>query len=203
MGVKETALYAVGAVASQCKKNWINFNLNFQRYCITVGNNVSKHYKVYISIYSKYCTSHKETCRMIPRLTLDSRHGGLCVLFFFNKEWTICMCVWECVHVCGFLFLSLSTRPLCRHTLQRAPSCHSWQHTAWKNVTMRGRWETKREKYTQRESGKWRESEAQQTATLPWWGSIIFSAIPHPPCSTPPHTHICITLGLCGVWNSI
>lgn len=100
MGVKETALYAVGAVASQCKKNWINFNLNFQRYCITVGNNVSKHYKVYISIYSKYCTSYKETCRMIPRLTLDSRHGGLCVLFFLirNGQYAcvsgnVCMCV--------------------------------------------------------------------------------------------------------------
>lgn len=65
------------------------------------------------------------------------------------------MCVWACVcvHMCGLLSLSPSARPLCQHTLQRAPSCHSRRHTALKNDTMRGRGETKREEYTKR---KWR-----------------------------------------------
>lgn len=52
-----------------------------------------------------------------------------------------------CVGVCvfGLLALSPSPRPLCKHTLQRAPSCHSRRHTATKNVTMRGTGERDKE----------------------------------------------------------
>lgn len=49
-----------------------------------------------------------------------------------------------CVHVCSLLSLSPPARPLCWHALQRAPSCHSWHHTGLKNVTIRGRGETKK-----------------------------------------------------------
>lgn len=51
----------------------------------------------------------------------------------------VCVGVWGCVCMFGLLSLSPSPRPLCKHTLQRAPSCHSRRHTAAKNVTVRGR----------------------------------------------------------------
>lgn len=88
------------------------------------------------SIYS----NHKEfffntSCLWFLSMeVVDNMH--VCVM----QCWKVCMCV-------AFLSLSLSARPLCRRALQRAPSCHSRQHTALKNVTKSRRWETKMQTY--------------------------------------------------------
>ena len=103
---------------------------------------------------------------------------------FFKHRRCACACVWACVcvcvHVCSLLALSSSARPLCQHTLQRAPRCHSRRHTAPKNVTIRGRGETKTEEW-------WCGFEVQQTPPLPQRGSVISSVIPSPLCTT---THV-------------
>lgn len=98
-------------------------------------------------------TNYKNISRMIPGPPLDFVFWGLCVIFRSMDNMHVCVCVWGRMCTCaGLLSLSPSARPLCRHTLQRAPSCHSWRHTAPENVSIRGRGETKREKNAQR---KW------------------------------------------------
>lgn len=94
---------------------------------------------------------------------MDNMH--VCV----TQCWDVCMCV-------ASLSLSRSTRPLCHHALQRAPSCHSWQHTARKNVTKRGRWETKTQTY----GGKMSSGEGLK----PWVGIDHLFVRFHSSCST-------------------
>lgn len=75
-----------------------------------------------------YYTNYKKISRKIPRLPQDFVYGSLHVHFLSMDD--VHVCVGVCVHVCSFLSLSPSARPLCQRTLQRAPSCHSRRRTA-------------------------------------------------------------------------
>lgn len=61
------------------------------------------------------------------------------VCISWRHEQCMCVCAKGCQGVCLCVrrCLSLSPRPLCKHRLQRAPSCHSSHHTAAKKKKKR------------------------------------------------------------------
>ena len=153
-----------------------------------------------------YYTNYKNTSRMIWVSFGFWLWMFLCPFFESMDKVRVCVgmcvsvCVCVCVYVCSLLSLSPSARPLCRHTLQRAPSCHSWRHAAPKNVTIRGRGETKREKCT---LWKWWVVWVWSPTSHPLnrWGFVISSVIArpflqqHPHTRTHTHTHTHCALG--------
>lgn len=147
-----------------------------------------------------YYTNHKEICRIIAKLLLFLATEVSVSFFFKKKAWTICMCVCVCVGMCAASspYLLPPGHSADIHSKGPLVVIHGDTQLS-KNVTIRGRWETKRGRFTQR---KWQVVWVWSPTNHPV-PSVGFPYLLWCTSSFPQHhPHNGVLRGKFGVWHS-